>query len=190
MCLFGVSFPYGELSLVAPDGRLDGAAVNLMFHEGELEPLADRLEAYLKVTPESNEEDRLIAYKFLGIIHSSRPESRLKGESYFYQMLKIAPNIELVQPYVSDRIQEVFQNVKKEYHKREALTKLHDELGRPIELSDSISEPVDKKKGKRRIWALVGAGAGLATAGGVVAWYMTSDRGNKKADPQIIEVEP
>ena len=115
-----------------PDA-LDRKKVNDYYFDGEFEPVILELELFIKTHPNMSKRDRIFAYKHLSVVFAADPTTRLKGESYMYQLLKLAPTIEILDMYVSDNIKSIFNNVRTDYIKTEEylLKKVRIESGLP-----------------------------------------------------------
>jgi hypothetical protein len=109
-----------------PNGHLDMAQLATRYKDGDFEQLQDVLEAYVKQTKRAdtnskNDEEWVFAYKYLGVTYASDSASTSKAETYFHKLFSLAPNTEILDLYVSNRIQLVFDRVKREYQQRQAI---------------------------------------------------------------------
>jgi hypothetical protein len=122
------------------DGRLDIPALRNAYHESDFEKVSAILEGYLKRNaPEATREERIFAYKYLGVIHAHMGfmhaddrASQARAESYFNQLVEMAPNIELVDMYVPSNIQQLFDRIKREFRSKQEYRRQFDEFGNPI----------------------------------------------------------
>jgi hypothetical protein len=94
------------------DGTLDRAKISKAYFEGEFDLVVEALETFRKLQPNPVREDKIYAYKYLSVIYAAKPETRGKAESYMYQLLKIMPSIEIMDLYISDNIESIFNNVR------------------------------------------------------------------------------
>ena len=170
-------------------------ALRSAYQESDFENVSTTLESYLKRNaPEATREERIFAYKYLGVIHAhmgflhaGNHASKTRAESYFNQLVEIAPNIELVDMYAPANIQELFDRVKQEYRAKQEYRRRYDEFGNPIAPpSDSAvkhaAQP-DRRKtpkvkaGASRTWVYWTLGAAAVGAGvGFYIWQGTRTR--------------
>ena len=104
-----------------PDGSLDRSKISKAYFEGDFDMVVDALEAFRKMQPNPTREDRIYVYKYLSVIYAAKPETRAKAESYMYQLLKIMPSIELMDLYISDNIEAIFNNVRMRFEHQQRL---------------------------------------------------------------------
>lgn len=154
-----------------PNGRLDLKSLRQAYIEAEFDFMKDVLETRLKQQAGPlTAEERIFTYKHLGVVYAAEPQTRSKSESYFYQLLKIAPDIEIIDMYASPSIEKIFREVKEDFQKRSKYTRDYDNLGRPITPAITPSlpapanreEPSSKPRNKGTSWIWWSA-AGFAT---------------------------
>ena len=183
---------------VAPDGHLDKKTLSSAYQESEFEPVRVSVEKYLKQKGDAaTREDKIFAFKYLGVIYASDSSSRIRAESYFNRLLDLAPNIELIDMYVSPKIMEIFENIKNERRRNEEYRQKFDAFGNPIKPSiapspnssakDQDKLPTDAPLTKAKIqkqesnmnwlWWTIG---GVAVVGAGVGYYMMN---NEQASP-------
>jgi len=101
------------------DGSLDRPKISKAYFEGDFDQVVEALEAFRKLHPDPTREDRIYTYKYLSVIYAAKPETRAKAESYMYQLLKIMPSIELMDLYISDNIESIFNTVRARYEQQQ-----------------------------------------------------------------------
>jgi hypothetical protein len=94
------------------DGSLDRSKISKAYFEGDFDKVVNALETWRKMQPNPTREDRIYAYKYLSVIYAAKPETRSKAESFMYQLLKLMPSIELMDLYISDNIEAIFNSVR------------------------------------------------------------------------------
>lgn len=130
---------------INPDGSLNREVISKFYFDGDFEAVITSLESFRKDQPDINNEDLIFMYKHLSVVYASNPDTKDKGESYMYQLLKLIPTVDLIDMYISDNIESIFIRVKDRY-------KLMEEKGLvskdpPSETNDPIhQEPSSKKK--------------------------------------------
>ncbi len=114
-----------------PDGRLDQAAIAKAYKESEWEMIISTLQGYLR----SKDEDaialneKIYAFKYLGVIFGADSASRSKAESYFTRLVELSPTVEIVDLFPSKRVTDLFSEVKQDYQKRKQYTQQYDVYG-------------------------------------------------------------
>lgn len=167
----------------------DMRGVAKLYEDGELDQVVQILEPSLRTKPSRlSTEERIFAYKHLGVIYSSTPENQSKGEAYFFQLLKLVPTVELADMYVSEKIEAVFRQVKEDFQRRNQYAASHDRFGRPLtkpdttalNLSARTSQSSEKSMLKRKSQAWKWWALGGLTAAGIGAAYILAAPEEKK----------
>ncbi len=114
------------------DGSLDKEVVRKLYFEGEFPAVIEALESYRRNPGPRDREDSIFVFKYLSVVYAAEPSGRARAESFMYQLIKLAPTIELLDLYISDNIESIFRNVKAEYARREAYLQTYDRFGNPL----------------------------------------------------------
>jgi hypothetical protein len=174
---------------IRADGSLDRDRVHNLYMEGEFDKVQEALEHYRHSVDSLAGADRIFVYKYLGVIYSARPETRVKGEGYLYSLLHLVPTITLLDMYISDAVESIFKGVKERYQ-TVAMERRSAEAGEaaaPMESGPAQAakpagaapsgKPAAREASSRRSgpskWPYIAA-AGAATAGAVVAFVLLS----------------
>lgn len=98
------------------DGKLDQSTLNKAYKESDWDQVTQALEGYLRRNGDSkvSVEERIFAYKYLGVIYAADSLSRSKAESYFTRLLNLSPDESIVDLYPSKRVKDLFQDVRNE----------------------------------------------------------------------------
>src|SRR5690606_23923044 len=187
--------------------ELPYAKIKNLYKEGEFDKIRGTLEAFLKNSGKDAEPmERIFAYKYLGVIYAAEADGYPLAETYFYQMLKLAPNAHLSDLYVSSAIENVFTKAQIRFQKENRDNKRFDEFGNPRKPTETgtaiapingvsnrparplITDPAPTRRQKSekqssiRAWPWVlGAGVGIAVGG--YFWFAGQEKTPK---PQII----
>lgn len=173
---------------IRADGSLDRERVHNLYMEGEFDKVQTALEHFRHSVDSLVGADRIFVYKYLGVIYSARPETRVKGEGYLYSLLHLVPTITLLDMYISDAVESIFKGVKERYH-TVAMERRNADAGmsgaqaepEPVEAARPAGSPPGKyasgagspgRSGPSR-WPYIAA-AGVATAGAVAAFVLLS----------------
>jgi hypothetical protein len=160
---------------LAPDGHLDKKTLRKAYEESDFDKVLSVLEGFQKKHPaDASLEERIFTHKYLGVIYAADSATSIRAESHFNMLLELSPHIELVDMYVSPKIQRLFDQVKSQFEKKKRYDSQYDDLGIPLKgkagdgltsnpaaASDSTAaKPVLKPHGSRKwIWWGVGAAA-------------------------------
>ena len=102
------------------------------YREGEFEKIRVTLEDFLKKSGKTSApKERIFAYKYLGVVYAAEPQGYPLAETYFYQLLKLAPNAHLSDMYVSTAIEDVFSRTQLRFRKENQDILEFDEFGNP-----------------------------------------------------------
>lgn len=164
------------------DGTLDKEAISHAYFEGEFHRVLPPLETYRQSFPATaTREDSIFVFKYLSVIYAADSSTRGKAESYMVQLIKLMPTIELLDLYISDNIQAIFNNVRQNFIKQQQYVRQHDQYGRPI--PDSGKASPRRSRGKWIGWAMGGVGTAAAAAG---VYYVLSDDPKPKVDRVVL----
>ena len=131
--------PFG----IGKDGKLDKSAIAAGYMESEWDQVVASLEGYLRRKGDNQVpvEERIFAYKYLGVISAADTLTRAKAESYFTRMFRLSPDIDIVDLFPSSRVLEIFKNAKSEYERFVRYSTQHDDVGRKTAAVDTAKSP-------------------------------------------------
>jgi hypothetical protein len=163
------------------------------------------LETFLKKNGNSAQpNEKIFAYKYLGVAYATEPKWSPVAESYFYQLFELAPDAHISDLNVSTPIKTLFENTKERFLKESREIREFDEFGNPRS-SNPAQSPADNppkqdtiigqyarqnpdpipasrkqagKDAKIRVWPWVLGGAAIAAAGGIW-WYAGQEKRQK-----------
>lgn len=114
------SLAAGPARAASPSGgKLDQARIHSDYNEGNFEKVVAALEGYMAAHKEYSFEDSVFIAKHLAVVYSANPDSREKGKYYMYRLLTLLPSAKLVDMYVSDEIDRIFDKVRDEFVSRQ-----------------------------------------------------------------------
>ena len=101
---------------VAPAGAraLDQSRVHGYYHDGEFDKVIKELEAYQKAGPCARAESLFIE-KHLAVVYAANPSTRELGRYHMYRMLDLQPDVDLLDMFVGEEVDGVFDKVRKEH---------------------------------------------------------------------------
>lgn len=98
---------------------LDQKKVHADYNEGNFERVTASLEGYMSRNKNYSLEDSIFIAKHLAVVYSANPQTREKGKYYMYRLLAMLPSAKLIDMYVSDEIDRIFDKVREEFLSRQ-----------------------------------------------------------------------
>lgn len=171
-------------------------AIHIAYNEGDFERVVAEIEAFQKVNKNCTRGDSVFIAKHLAVVYTANPNTREKGKYYMYRLLEMVPSAELVDMFVSDEIDRIFDRVRKEFLTRQqgfgvdstqmslperpgskpAAVAATQPVAAAPEAAPASGSPFYKKKG---FWMMTGAGI-AATAAVVTYVHNQEEAGGKK----------
>ena len=93
---------------------LDQSRVHGYYHDGEFDKVIKELEAYQKAGPCARAESLFIE-KHLAVVYAANPTTRELGRYHMYRMLDLQPEVDLLDMFVGEEVDGVFDKVRKEH---------------------------------------------------------------------------
>jgi hypothetical protein len=105
----------------APASRddLDQKRIHSDYNDGNFEKVVAALEGYMATHKTYSFQDSVFIAKHLAVVYSANPDTREKGKYYMYRLLTLLPSAKLVDMYVSDEIDRIFDKVREEFVSRQ-----------------------------------------------------------------------
>lgn|GEM_PF-2394530 len=123
--------------------------VKQLYRDGEFEKMRTMLEEFLKrPAADASVEERIVAYKYLGVVYASKPEGKPQAEAYFFRLFDLSPNVELTELYVSSAVSDLFKKTHERFLKEKESIHEVDEYGFPI--AQKNASPGDEGKAQER----------------------------------------
>lgn len=98
---------------------LDQKAIHGAYNEGDFEKVTTLIETFTKANKAYTRADSIFIAKHLAVVYSANPQTREKGKYFMYRLLEMMPSAELVDMFVSDEIDRIFEKVRKEFLARQ-----------------------------------------------------------------------
>lgn len=114
--LVGASF--SGAAAPSPD-RLDQKKIHNEYNDGNFDRVTASLEGFMERHKSYSLEDSIFIAKHLAVVYSANPETREKGKYYMYRLLAMLPSAKLIDMYVSDEIDRIFDKVREEFLSRQ-----------------------------------------------------------------------
>src|SRR3990172_3693566 len=82
------------LPLLCSAVPLDMAGIKAVYREGDLDAVRENLEHFLRKNGDSaTREERIFAYKYLGVVYAAQATARARAETYFSRALDLSPDL-------------------------------------------------------------------------------------------------
>jgi hypothetical protein len=172
----------------APAAPIDQEAIHNTYNEGDFDAVIKLTEAFTKGNGGFTRSDSVFVFKHLAVVYTANPKTREKGKFYMYRLLEMLPSAELVDMYVSDEVDRIFDKVRKEFKMSQknfgvdtALISLPEKQSAarsPTAAATPAPEPAraaGEKKGANPVWFWAAGGAVIAGAGIATVLLMQSD---------------
>lgn len=98
---------------------LDQKRIHTEYNEGNFDRVIASLEAFIGRNETYSQEDSIFIAKHLAVVYSANPETREKGKYYMHRLLALLPSAKLIDMYVSDEIERIFDKVREEFVARQ-----------------------------------------------------------------------
>lgn len=173
-----------------PDGTLDKTAISKSYFDGDFSRIRPPLEAWRTSHAQKTRDDSVFVFKYLSVIYAADSTTKEKSKSFMFQLISLAPAIEIMDLYVSDQIELMFKSVKAQYQERQQYMGRHDLIGKEKEKPPAPSQTpatarIPEAHSKKWVWWTVGGvGVAAAVAGG---YYVLHD---DPALPKTKSIEP
>ncbi len=161
--------------------QLDQAKVHDLYNAGDFDPVIAVLEGFIQTHKAYGLSDSIFIAKHLAVVYSANPATREKGKYYMFKLLELLPSAKLIDMFVSDEVDRIFDKVREEFVARQHAfgvdtTKLalpnrpnKNYASRKGRSSDEKVE--SSRESSWLVWTAIIGGTALLGAGGVYYWY-------------------
>jgi hypothetical protein len=182
-----LAFTDGDSSFVRE--TLDQKKIHALYNNGDFDPVIEVLEGFMKRNKTYSHSDSVFIAKHLAVVYTANPGTRERGKYYMYRLLELMPSAKLVDMFVSDEVDRIFDKVREEFLVRQKHFGV-DTTGLALpERPRGEEEPRKPTTRRKRSWipwtAAVAAG-GVAVATGAY-FILQTDEGEKK--PPVEDVD-
>jgi hypothetical protein len=117
---------------------LNQKKIHQIYTEGDFEAVIAAIDSFTQVNKTFDHSDSVFIAKHLAVIYTANPATREKGKNYMFRLLNLLPSAKIVDMFVSDEIDHIFEKVREEYIVRqESLGPLRIPGPQPIGKKDS-----------------------------------------------------
>jgi hypothetical protein len=93
--------------------------IHAAYNEGDFDKVTALIDVFNKANKTYTRADSIFIAKHLAVVYSANPQSREKGRYFMYRLLEMMPSAELVDMFVSDEIDRIFDKVRREFLARQ-----------------------------------------------------------------------
>lgn len=104
---------------VAGPAVLDQKRIHAIYGEGDFERVIAAIDSFTHANTTYSLDDSVFIAKHLAVIYTANPATREKGKSYMFRLLTLLPSAKIVDMFVSDEIDHIFEKVREEYTVRQ-----------------------------------------------------------------------
>jgi hypothetical protein len=98
---------------------LDHKALHDQYNEGNFDAVISVIEGFLKRNKTHSLADSVFIAKHLAVVYTANPATREKGKYYMHRLLELVPSAKLVDMYVSEEIDRIFDKIREEFNSRQ-----------------------------------------------------------------------
>jgi hypothetical protein len=160
-------------------GTLDHKAIHERYNDGDFDEVLAVLEDYVGRNRTWSHEDSVFIAKHLAVVYTANPATREKGKYYMHRLLELLPSAKLVDMYVSEEIERIFEKIREEYQTRQRPSR--EDVSRTAAAEAAPADPrksnlatvepsASRKRGHAGFW--IAGGAAAAAAGLTVVYFV------------------
>jgi hypothetical protein len=98
---------------------LDQKRIHDLYNNGDFDPVISLLEGFKNRNTRYSISDSVFIAKHLAVVYSANPATREKGRYYMMRLLELLPSAKLVDMYVSEEVDRIFDKVREEFLARQ-----------------------------------------------------------------------
>jgi hypothetical protein len=110
--------------------------IHSLYNDGDFEGVISGIKGFIRSNETYSRGDSIFIAKHLAVVYTAIPANRELGKYYMHQLLKLMPSAELVDMYVSDEIDRVFEKIRREH------LLLQKKAGKKNEVEEAPAAPV------------------------------------------------
>lgn len=176
---------------------LEQKRIHATYNDGNFDAVIRDIENFQKTHSSYSTSDSIFIAKHLAVVYSANPATREKGKYYMFRLLEMLPSAKLIDMYVSDEIDRIFDKVREEFtnHQKDFgvdTTRMSMPERAPVNQVNpetAAAKPAEKKplaaksdpeggKGNKAIW--IAAGAGTVAVGLAAVYFLSTPNSSKE----------
>jgi hypothetical protein len=167
---------------------LDQGRIHDLYNNGDFDPVVTVIESFVQRNKTYSLADSIFIAKHLAVVYSANPATREKGKYYMFRLLELLPSAKLVDMYVSDEVDRIFDKVREEFMVRQH--------GFGVDTSrislPGRADPKHPEAGEKQshvlLWSCVAAGGVALATGGYFLFQNTDGEPDAKPEPVDVKV--
>ena len=167
--------PASIMSLAAPI-VLDQKKIHAIYLDGEFEAVIASIDTFTRANSTYSKTDSIFIAKHLAVVYTANPATRERGKNYMFRLLDLLPTVKILDMFVSDEIDRIFEKVREEYVLRGEYLGKDSSLQLPAKLEK-------KENGSHKLYWISGGAAIVAAVATVVYLQMPA-----KAEDKVYDV--
>lgn len=176
--------------------KLEQEKIHFIYTDGDFDLVVAMIDTFARENPVHSKDDSVFIAKHLAVIYTANPATRERGKNHMFRLLDLLPSAKIVDMFVSDEIDHIFEKIREEYKVRQQMAG----KGTPSQLESnryasermtvesdrdtSSSRPAELAKKSRSSHTLfwVAGGTALAVGAGTMVYLMLPDGPDKNYD--------
>lgn len=98
---------------------LNETKVHQAYEDGDFETMIAIIASFTRTHPVYSKADSICITKHLAVIYAANPATREKGKNYMFRLLDLMPSASILDMFVSDEIDHIFEKTREEYVMRQ-----------------------------------------------------------------------
>jgi hypothetical protein len=98
-----------------PGAALEQERIHAIYSEGDFDGVIAAIDSFTQANRTFSHGDSVFIAKHLAVVYTANPATREKGKNYMFRLLSLLPSAKIVDMFVSDEIDHIFERVREEY---------------------------------------------------------------------------
>jgi hypothetical protein len=94
---------------------IDQERIHALYTEGDFERAIAAIDSFTHANGSYAYGDSVFIAKHLAVMYTANPDTREKGKGYMFKLLDLVPSAKIVDMFVSDEIDRIFEKIREEY---------------------------------------------------------------------------
>ena len=108
-----------DASKTNPAAGLEQAKIHAIYSDGDFDEVVALIGAFTREHKTYPKDDSIFIAKHLAVIYTANPATREKGKNYMFRLLELLPSAKIVDMFVSEEIDRIFDKIREEFVVRE-----------------------------------------------------------------------
>jgi hypothetical protein len=175
---------------------LDQKTIHGIYSDGDFDNVVLLIDAFTRAHPTYSKDDSIFIAKHLAVIYTANPATRERGKGHMFRLLELLPSAKIVDMFVSDEIDRIFERVREEYavHERNQGRAKPSEMRSNQYAMDKMTVDPGLARGDRGkpgsnkalYWTL--GGVAMAAAVGGTAYFLIASQAKPAGKDTVYEI--